>query len=56
MRWRTDEWKSLMWKRKEKKRLKRNEDSLRELWDIKCTYICIIGCQKEKRERGRKNI
>ena len=26
------------------KRMKRNEDSLRDLWDnIKCTNICIIG-------------
>ena len=33
------------------KRMKRNEDSLRDLWDnIKCTNICI-GSQKEKRER-----
>ena len=34
------------------KRMKRNEDSLRDLWDnIKCNNICIIGVQKEKRER-----
>jgi len=26
------------------KRMKRNEDSLRDLWDnIKCTNICITG-------------
>ena len=26
------------------KRMKKNEDSLRDLWDnIKCTNICIIG-------------
>ena len=30
-------------KNKEKKRLKRNEDSLRDVWEnIKCTNICII--------------
>ena len=33
-------------------RMKRNEDSLRDLWDnIKHTNSCIIGVQKEKRER-----
>ena len=41
---------------KREKRLKRKEDSLRELWDnIKHTNIRIMGCQKEKRERkGQK--
>ena len=35
-------------------RLKRNEESLRELWDnVKCTNIHIIGSQKEKREREK---
>ena len=34
------------------KRMKRNEDSLRDFWDnIKCSNIHIIGSQKEKRER-----
>ena len=34
------------------KRMKKNEDSLRDLWDnIKHTNSCIIGVQKEKRER-----
>ena len=47
-----------MWKRKEKKRLKINEDSLRELWDnIKHTNIQITGVPEgEERERDRKNI
>ena len=36
----------------EKRMKKKNEDSLRDLWDnIKGTNICIIGFQKEKRER-----
>ena len=40
---------------KREKRLKTNEEGLRELWDnIKCTNIHIIGCQKEKRERRRQ--
>ena len=34
------------------KRMKRNEDSLRDLWDnIKHNNICIMGSQKEKKER-----
>ena len=43
----------------EKKRLKTNEESLRELWDnIKCTNIRIIGVPEgEEREKGtEKNI
>ena len=40
------------------KRMKRNEDSLRHLWDnIKCTNICIIGVPEgEEREKGPKKI
>ena len=38
------------------KRMKRNEDSLRDLWDnIKCTNICIIGVP-EGEERERKDL
>ena len=42
---------------KREKRLKRNEESLRELWDnIKHTNIHIIGVPEgEERERDRKN-
>ena len=33
-------------------RMKRTEDSLRDLWDnIKCTNIRIMGFQKKKRKR-----
>ena len=37
------------------KRMKRNEDSLRDLWDnMKCTNIYIIGAPEgEERERER---
>ena len=40
------------------KRMKRNEDSLRDLWDnIKCTNIHIIGVPEgEEREKGPKKI
>ena len=39
-------------------RMKRNEDSLRDLWDnIKCTKICIIRFPEgEKREKGPEKI
>ena len=38
--------------------MKRNEDSLRDLWDnIKCTNICIIGVPEGKgREKGPEKI
>ena len=40
------------------KRMKRNEDSLRGLWDkFKCTNICIIGVlEGEEREKGPEKI
>ena len=40
------------------KRMKRNEDSRRDLWDnIKRTNICIIGVpEREEREKGPKKI
>ena len=40
--------------KQKKKRMKRNEDSLRDFWDnIKHINICIIGVPKRKeRERG----
>ena len=38
--------------RKKEKRIKRNEDNLRDLWDnIKCPNIQIIGIQKKKTKR-----
>ena len=39
------------------KRMKRNEDSLGDLWgNIKCPNIHTVGPQKEKKERTRENI
>ena len=38
--------------RKEKKSMRRNEDSLRDLWDnIKCTNIYVTVVAEEERER-----
>ena len=34
--------------RKKEKRIKRNEDNLRDLWDIKCPNIRIIGVLEEE--------
>ena len=39
------------------KRMKRTEDSLRDLWDnIKCTNIWIIGIPEEEGKKGCKKI
>ena len=39
------------------KRMKRNEDSLRDLWDnIKCSNIHIIGVPEEERKKGPEKI
>ena len=37
------------------KRMKRNEDSIREFWDnIKCTYIGIIGVPEDEKKVSEK--
>ena len=43
---------------KREKKLKRNKESLRELWDnVKCTNIHIIGVlEGEEREKGTEKI
>ena len=42
---------------KKEKRMKRNEDSLRDHWDNKCTNICIIRVPKgEERKDLRKYL
>ena len=39
------------------KRMKRIEDSLRELWDnVKCTNIRIIGVPEEEKKKGTDKI
>ena len=41
----------------ERKKMKRLEDSLRELWDnIKCTNIRIIGVPEEEKKKGTEKI
>ena len=40
---------------KREKKLKRNEDSLRELWDyIKCTNIHITGVPEGGKRKGQR--
>ena len=40
-----------------KKRIKRNEDKLRNLWDnVKCPKILIIGVPKEDKKKGHEKI
>ena len=37
--------------------MKRNKDSLRDLWDnIKCSNICIIGVPEEEKKKGTEKI
>ena len=41
---------------KKKKRIKRNEDNLRDLWDnVKCPNIRIIGVTQKKKTK-RKTV
>ena len=56
--WKTEEWKSLKLNRRKKKRIKRNEDSLRDLSDnIKHTNIHIKEVPEgEGRDKGAENI
>ena len=43
--------------RKKEKRIKRNEDNLRDLWDnVKCPNIQIIGVPEEDKKKGHEKI
>ena len=43
--------------RKKGKRIKRNEDNLRDLWDnVKCHNIQIIGIPEEDKNKGHEKI
>ena len=43
--------------RKKEKRIKRNEDNLRDLWDnVKCPNIRIIGVPEEDKKKGHEKI
>ena len=43
--------------RKKEKRIKRNEDNLRDLWDnVKRPNIQIIGVPEEDKKKGREKI
>ena len=42
---------------KKKKRIKRNEDNLRDLWDnVKCPNIQIVGAPEENKKKGHEKI
>ena len=43
--------------RKKEKRIKGNEDKLREIWDnVKCPNIRIIGVPEEDKKKGHEKI
>ena len=43
--------------RKKEKRIKRNKDNLRDLWDnVKCPNIWIIGLEEEDKKKGHEKI
>ena len=43
--------------RKKEKRIKRNEDNLRDLWDnVKCPNIQIIGVPEEDKKKDHEKI
>ena len=43
--------------RKKEKRIKRNEDNLRHLWEnVKCPNIRIIGVPEEDKKKGCEKI
>ena len=43
--------------RKKEKRIKRNENNLRDLWDsVKCSNIRIIGVPGEDKKKGHEKI
>ena len=54
--WKTEWWNSA--EQNKEKRMKRNEDGLRDLWEnIKRNNICITGVTEgEEREKGTKKI
>ena len=54
MTWRTEWWKITVAEQNIQKRIQRNQDSLRDLWDnIKHINICIIGLPEEKKDKKK---
>ena len=54
MTWRTEWWKISVAEQNIQKRIQRNKDSLRDLWDnIKHINICIIGLPEEKKDKKK---
>ena len=58
MTWKTEWWNSLLREQNKEKRMKRNEDSLRDLWEnIKRTSIQTIGVpEEEEKKKGTEKI
>ena len=43
--------------RKKKKRMKRNEDNFRDIWNnVKCPNIWIIGAPEEDKKKGHEKL
>ena len=58
MRWKIERWKRNEAERKKEKRIKRNKDNLRNLWDnVKHPNIQIIGVpEEEDKKKGHEKI
>ena len=55
MTWRTEWWKITVAEQNIQKRIQRNKDSLRDLWEnIKHINICIIGLPEEKKDKKKR--
>ena len=55
--WKYKEAKTNQSEQQEEKRIQKNEDSVRSLWDnFSRSNICIEGCQKEKRKSKKLEI
>ena len=57
MRWKIEWWKKIEAERKKEKRIKRNEDNHRDLWDnVTHSNIQIIGVLEKGEKKGHEKI